>query len=64
MNKTIEQMLREYRDSTASVRELQENLRHIMQYLQYNDPSAYDVGDDAFTLIVKEMYDRSFEKSP
>ena len=64
MNKTIEETLREYRDNAALVRELQENLRHIMQYLQYNDPSAYDVGDDAFTLLVKEMYDRSFEKTP
>ena len=59
LNKSVKQTLRKYRKNAAVISELQENLRQIMQYLQYNDPSAYDVGDDAFTLLVKEMYDRS-----
>ena len=37
---------------------LQFNLRCVMQYLQYNDVTAYDAGPDAFTMIMMEVKSR------
>ena len=37
---------------------MQQNLRCVMQYLQYNDVTAYDAGPDAFTIIMMEVKSR------
>ena len=37
---------------------MQQNLRCVMQYLQYNDVTAYDAGPDAFTMIMMEVKSR------
>ena len=37
---------------------MQQSLRCVMQYLQYNDVTAYDAGPDAFTMIMMEVKSR------
>ena len=57
LNTTFRQVLSEYRDNNEAIQRLQTNLATVMQYLQYNDMTAPDVGPDALDLILNEVTD-------
>ena len=43
------------RYTTSDIAVLQANLLKVMQYLQYNDLGAENVGVDAFTMIIRDL---------
>ena len=41
--------------SNSSIAEMQYKLRQVLPYLQFNDPTNTDAGDDAFLMIMHEV---------
>ena len=58
LGETFYETLDRYKLGSHLIHQLQMNLKKVMPLLQYNDPSSYNVGNDAFSMIIKEIQDK------